>query len=204
MSLISRRPTSQRRTCAGASFCGANLTRAKLNSVDLRDGALMVVDGKGPAIQTVDTTAAAENRARLHGANLTGARMGEAAIAQADLTGAILRDTDLRKANLSRSNLSHVDLTRANLAGANLSDTVLRRAVLDGAIVEHADLSNAVLAGASLEGVDLALANMTGAKLLYKVDDLPQPIRDVLAAHAPNRSPPTASAGSAPTSGMRT
>ncbi len=78
----------------------------------------------------------------------------------ADLSGAILSRADLSGANLSRADLSGADLSGADLSGANLS-----RADLSGANLYRADLSCANLSYANLSGANLSGADLSGAIL---------------------------------------
>ena len=71
----------------------------------------------------------------------------------------------LSGADLSGANLSGAYLTGADLSGADLSSAALAGANLSSARLVGANLSSARLVGANLTGADLTGANLTGANL---------------------------------------
>src|SRR5215207_5501854 len=85
-------------------------------------------------------------------------------LSHAKLSGAHLPNADLGDVELSGADLSNALLLNANLIGADLSGADLSNALLDNAdLVAH--LPNADLSGASLFGADLSDANLFSADL---------------------------------------
>src|SRR5215211_8063569 len=85
-------------------------------------------------------------------------------LSHAKLSGAHLPNADLGDAELSGADLSNALLDNANLIGADLSGADLSNALLDNADL-IAYLANADLSGASLIGADLSDGNLFSADL---------------------------------------
>ena len=116
-------------------LCGVDLTKARLNKVNL-------------------------GGAHLEGTVLAGARLEGAILCDARLDGAVLWQAHLEAANLWRARLTSAKLWRAHLQKA-----VLLHARLDDAFLTEADLQNADLSHAGLDGAVLSHADLRGAKL---------------------------------------
>ena len=102
-------------------------------------------------------------KAKLRGANLSGA----------DLTYANLRFTKLSGANLSRADLSNAHLRGADLSNADLRDTKLSFADLTGANLSGADLRDAKLFFTNLSKANLTDVDLTtiGGIKNFTLDD---------------------------------
>ena len=97
-------------------------------------------------------------RARLDGADLTGARIA------ADLTGASLLGASIADAHLGADMRNQsMGLMRAVLRSANLEGLNARNADLSRVDLEFASLKGADLTGASLKNAQLGGADLTGA-----------------------------------------
>ena len=92
----------------GIDLRGADLSRADLTGVNLRDA-----DLRGADLSRADLTGVNLRDADLREASLTGANLRAA-----DLTEATLREATLREADLSRADLTGVNLSYADLTGA--------------------------------------------------------------------------------------
>src|SRR5215216_5873801 len=117
------------------------------------------------------------SHAKLSGAHLPNADLGDAELSGADLSNALLDNANLIGADLSGADLSNAlldnadliaylanaDLSGASLIGADLSDGNLFSADLSDANLIGADLSRADLSDANLVGADLENANLGGA-----------------------------------------
>src|SRR5215208_2288267 len=120
------------------------------------------------------------SHAKLSGAHLPNADLGDVELSGADLSNALLLNANLIGADLSGADLSnalldnadlvahlpHADLSGASLIGADLSDANLFSADLSDANLIGADLSDANLVSA-----DLSDANLIGADLSRSVLD---------------------------------
>jgi uncharacterized protein YjbI with pentapeptide repeats len=117
------------------------------------------------------------SHAKLSGAHLPNADLGDAELSGADLSNALLLNANLIVADLSGADLSNAlldnadlvadlsnaDLSGASLLGADLSDGNLFSADLSDGNLIGADLSRADLSGANLVGANLENANLSGA-----------------------------------------
>lgn len=147
----------------GASFVGTDLTGAWLQCADVTQ--LILSEDRSAAGCTI-ARRAVFMRARLDGAQLTGADLRGAKLDEARLEGASLAYSLIQGANFSSARLDKADLTGGVLAqGANFLIASLQGADLTGAQLQGADLSNADLMGAVLAYARLDLANLRDAKL---------------------------------------
>jgi uncharacterized protein YjbI with pentapeptide repeats len=120
----------------------------------------------------------------LSGADLSNALMVNANLIGADLSGADLSNTLLDNADLV-AHLPNADLSGANLIGANLSDANLFSADLSDANLIGADLSRAVLDNANLSNAVLDNANLGGADGITN-EELEQQALSLEGADMPN------------------
>lgn len=102
---------------SGASFRGANLTKANFSPLEARPG------------QGTITTLA---KNVLKSCDFSGAKMEGVNFDRADLTFSRFVGADLRNANLAKADLSKTDLSGADLTGADLTDADLYGANLTG------------------------------------------------------------------------
>jgi uncharacterized protein YjbI with pentapeptide repeats len=115
----------------GASFAGANLSRARLfgrfNRMNF-SGAVL----QGATLAPFTRTGFIEYIWRTE---LSGANLSNADLSGADLSYVLLTFANLRGANLAGAVLRKADLSRADLTGADLTGVDLSEADLDGAIL---------------------------------------------------------------------
>jgi uncharacterized protein YjbI with pentapeptide repeats len=126
-------------TLEGAVMNGASLRGTNLHDADLSDADLQEADLGGGRTDLSD--------AKLTGADLTLAKLGEAR-----LSGADLRDADLAGAHLHGADLRDADLRGASLLGADLRFAILSgdlRGAVFAADFRPARLEQAVLAHAT-------------------------------------------------------
>ena len=123
----------------GADLTGARLHRADLGGVDLGaatlDGAVL---RRASLAASKCKVGCSFRRARLDGADLSGANLQYASFRQADLSGANLSGADLRHASFERADLSDAVFDDAKLRMASL-----RRAVLYQTSFKGTDLRSA-------------------------------------------------------------
>ena len=110
-------------------------------------------------------------RAKLHSADLQGARLADGKLDDADLFNANLvradlRGASLRSANLSCANLEEADLSGAKLLYADMSNAMAQRGNFCSAVLTDADLITS-----SLFGADLAFSRPWAAKLFPSRED---------------------------------
>lgn len=140
-------------------FAAIDLTGAELFEVDLRQ-----IDLQGSCLDESYIPYGNLSGAKLGGASLIKAHLGDVNLYGADLQAALLTGADLGRADLRGANLHE-----ANLDGANLSGADLRGANLSATNLEGANLSAAKLEGANLKGANLSRCNLfraTGADLV--------------------------------------
>jgi len=131
----------------------------RLDAADLRRAKLGGADLSGASL-----VGAVAQRTDFAGANLTGANAASANLHRASLAGA-----SLAGASLSHANLEEADLTGADLADTSLTGVYAIRARFDGAQLDGADLTAgdfgvARWEGADLAGADVRTANLRGAR----------------------------------------
>ncbi|MEZ0072759.1 pentapeptide repeat-containing protein [Planotetraspora sp. GP83] len=178
----------------------ADLTKAKLDEVDLTQKDLTGAILRDASLKEADLTQAHLEYADLRGADLSDADLGQLKAKQADLRGAILIDAeagqaefphaDLTEAVLTRAVLTQANLTNATLVDADLTestlgqikgrtadftraklkDAKLGQAELQHTVLKNADLSRAELTQADLQGADLTGANVQGASFTQAQD----------------------------------
>jgi len=113
----------------GAALSGANLTLASLIDCDMRDGVLVQSGEKGELLPLNNNEpAAGMERAKVRGADMSGAKVSDSVVVQTDLT-----DCNLKNAKFIRANLSLSNLTGCNLEGTDFTDANLSGAVFHGA-----------------------------------------------------------------------
>ncbi|MFW6358344.1 MAG: pentapeptide repeat-containing protein, partial [Chroococcales cyanobacterium] len=127
-------------TAGGRNFQNADLKKANLVAVDLRNVNLI-----GAMLKGANLSHAKLDEAKLVIADLTGVNLSHASLYKAKLVGAMLQGSQLRGADLSYADLRNADLRNANLIGANLTG-----ANLSAANVTGANLTGAILNGAEL------------------------------------------------------
>lgn len=125
-----------------ARLAGANMERAILDSIDLRQANL-----RNATLREATMVGANLSGADLRGANLDSAKLQNARIVNADLSMA-----SLRGANLQGADLSNATLLRGDLRGANLSQTRFGRANLRGVRLEGATLGISNLDSTDMQG----------------------------------------------------
>ena len=165
-----------------ADFSSANLERANLTGLRLRDACL--VDARFPRgtlrtcdFELVELPNADFHNATLDGtlltgsrmprANLTGASLREAALADIQWEGAILRDANLRGCTF------HMGSTRSGLVGSPIASEGSRTGFYTDEFdqqtfrppeeIRKANLCGADLRGANIEGVNFYLVDLRGA-----------------------------------------
>jgi uncharacterized protein YjbI with pentapeptide repeats len=106
---------------------GAELTRGKLDGVNLENANLL--------------------QANLAGAILTDAKLRNANLKEADLRRAVLTRADLQEANLYRAKLQEADMVRANLLHANLIKAESERTRFDFAIFGQTAFDDGLIEG---------------------------------------------------------
>lgn len=109
---------------SGASFRGADLSRADFSPLELRPGQGTLVTLSRNVFKSCDFSGARFYRANLIRGDFTFARFNGADLRQADLTEADLSKADLRGADLTYANLTGADLYDTNLSGVKGLDTV--------------------------------------------------------------------------------
>src|SRR5579883_1831076 len=153
---------------SGADLSGADLDHAVITATNFSNANLYDIaaysrlepsSAEAPSFAGADLSGA-ELLARLtdvdlHGANLSGLRIGFSAglprtplrndLSGCNLAGAKLAGADLHEVRLSFSKLEDADLSGANLVGADLTQVDLTGANLAGANLANADLDGAVL-----------------------------------------------------------
>ncbi|MDH2427499.1 pentapeptide repeat-containing protein [Sphaerisporangium sp. TRM90804] len=154
----------------GADGGRVNLRRARLLGLALDDARLTGAD-----LYQADLGEAVLVRGRLAGvvageANLRGAHLTECDLLGADLTGATLSEAVLTDGRWDEATLVKAVLPRARLCRVSLRGAVMTEAVLDGAELEECDLTGAKLGragltAAKLVGTELAGADLTRANL---------------------------------------
>src|SRR5215218_4458027 len=122
--------------------------------------------------------------AELSGADLSNALMVNANLIVADLSGADLSDSLLDNADLV-AHLPNADLSGARLIGADLSEANLRGADLSDADLIGANLSDAILVNANLSGAVLDNANLSGAEGITN-EELERQAASLEGANMPN------------------
>ena len=143
---------------------GADLSGARLGSIDLRGAVLVEANLSDAYLRLADMKGVALPAANLSNADLWGADMDSALLLETDLSGANLRSADLPNAVLLGTDLSSASLVSTDLSDADLSDANLSGANLDTANLSGANLSEANLRGANLFFADLSDANLRGAE----------------------------------------
>lgn len=114
-----------------------NVERINLTDCFLVDAKLLPVDKK--PLKLV--------KARLMGANLTGAKMNFIHLEEAELQGVNLDNTQLKGAHLNKAMLKNIKCNNTNFEKARLDEANLKKAKL-----ENSNFSNAMLKRADLEG----------------------------------------------------
>ncbi len=135
----------------------ADFNKADLNSVDFSKAKLSGANFTGADFRNAKLTGADFSGAFFYNAKLEGANLVETNLSGAYLTNTFLANADLTKANLSRatlicSNMGGTNLTEANLSYSDLSGAFLTRSNLDQADLHGADLSEVSLIQASIDG----------------------------------------------------
>jgi hypothetical protein len=174
---------------------------------DLDVQAALTVLGRRPSrieshrlnLAVTDLRDADLTKARLQGADLTGAQLRDANLRRAQLQGADMSWARMQDAHLNGAQLQNADLYHAHLQGAHLADAQLQDAGLTGAQLQKADLSGTQLQGAELLGAQLQGTILRGARGLTvdqlrdaRIDDLTildSSLRRQLGR--PRRPPPT-------------
>ncbi|GAA4568184.1 pentapeptide repeat-containing protein [Planotetraspora kaengkrachanensis] len=179
----------------------ADLTRAKLDEVDLTRTDLTGAVLRDASLKEADLTQVHVEYADLRGADLSEADLGQLRAKQADFRGAVLIDAeagqaefphaDLTEAVLTRTVLTQADLTDATLkaadlrgaelgqvrartadfTGARLRDATFDQAELQYAVFKDADLTKSSFTQANLQGADLRGADVEDASFT-QADDL--------------------------------
>ena len=146
-------------------FAAANLEKAKLDRVDLRDSKLPFARLGHASLRDAQLYFTDLSSASLDAADLERANLWSANLAGAGLRGAKLQGAKLQHAQLGNAELADADLAGAFLIDATLVDATLTNASLAGAFLIGAHLANAKLANADLAGADLTRAILDGANL---------------------------------------
>jgi len=166
----------------GTDFSGADLTRAILSGLCLREahweGARFTeAQMKGCDLEYMTLPAAEFENANLHGALLTGSTMFGANFRGACLREAGLADIEWEGANLRHANLRrasfHMGSTRSGLVGSTIpcegsktgfyTDDYDEQTYKAPEEIRKANLCGADLRGAILDGVDFYLVDLRGA-----------------------------------------
>ena len=163
----------------------ADLTKAKLDEVDLTQKDLTGAILRDASLKEADLTQAHVEYADLRGADLSEADLGQLQAKQADLRGAVLIDAEAGQAEFPHADLTEAVLTRTVLTQADLTDAQLKDADLRGAELgqakartadftrarlrdatfDQAELQYAVFKDADLEKAQFTQANLQGADL---------------------------------------
>jgi len=136
-------------------FRGADLTDADLSGADLTRADARVADMRGANMLLMQAPQLNAEEADFSGAFLFVAAMPEANLRRAKLFGADLSGADLKIA----------DFTGADLSVADMIGTRMPQAVLFNANLKEADLRWADLTGADLRGANLQNADLEGTVL---------------------------------------
>jgi uncharacterized protein YjbI with pentapeptide repeats len=185
----------------GADLSGQDLTRSKLDHLDLRGCNFTGADLSGVSIVRSKLDGAIFCGADLQGANLDessgvinaqGADFSGASMMNVDLErswlqgakfvgvqaqSAAFREANLDRADLSGADLSYAGLTSASLYHATLVRTDLRHAFFERVNLHGADLSFADLTWARIKSLAFDGATLTGASFVSAktLEDLPEP-----------------------------
>ena len=155
---------------SGARLAGSELSKARLQDINLAGAQLQGANLKDAQLQGTNLIGAHLQEADLTGAQLQGAFLMKAQLQGADLNGAQLQGAYLNDAQLQSADLTAANLQSAHLEGAQLQEAFLYNAGLqgvygEGAQLQRANLTGADLQGARLGGVQLQGADLTGADL---------------------------------------
>lgn len=158
-----------------ANLCGAHLTNADLQDVDLSWANLQMsnlsnVNLKGTNLTKTNLKNAYMYMPNLQDSNLSNANLQRSHLAMANLQGAHLNHAYLQGAHLAIANfqgavLEYANLKNANLGGANLQNTNLKNSELQSADLKFSKLQGANLNDANLQGASLLHAKLQGAWL---------------------------------------
>lgn len=108
--------------CRECNLARADLSRAKLLSVDVQGSNLGMANLSGADLREAKLGGVDLSGADLSGAYLSGADLYMANLSGADLTGARLNTAILSEADLSGADLSGADLSWVDLTGATWTD----------------------------------------------------------------------------------
>lgn len=147
---------------SGADLSGLDLSGLALGGADLRRARLIGADLSGAVLGRIRGEGADFTGARLSGADLTDAALQGASLGGAQLDGASLRGAKLESVVLSGAQLTGADLTAADLTDARLIGAGLEQAIFEAARLDGADLSEASVAGASFVRASFARATLGG------------------------------------------
>ncbi len=164
----------------GASFIGADLTRARAEAANFREAKFDEAEAEEASFERCDFEEASFERAGFHRARCAGARFVKAALTLADFTEAALTGADFTEASLVNTSLERcraegarferADMTAARPAeGARFERAALAGVKGDGSqwagsVLDDADLSHATLAKADFTGANLVRARLDGAR----------------------------------------
>ncbi|MEU8378319.1 pentapeptide repeat-containing protein [Streptosporangium sp. NPDC048865] len=158
----------------------ADLTRAKLDGVELLQKDLTGAILRDASLRQANLTQATLKYADLREADLTEADLGQMHADHADLRGAILIDAEagqaefphanLTGATLTRAELTQVDFTNAKLVDADLEESTpgqlkARKADFTRAKLREAKMSQANLRNATFKDADVSEVEFTQAEL---------------------------------------
>ncbi|WP_440072598.1 pentapeptide repeat-containing protein [Streptosporangium sp. OZ121] len=158
----------------------ADLTKAKLDGVELLQKDLTGAILRDASLKQANLTQATLKYADLRGADLSEADLGQMHADHADLRGAILIDAEagqaefphanLTGATLTRAELTQVDFTNAKLIDADLEESTpgqlkARKADFTRAKLREAKMSQANLRNATFKDADVSEAEFTQAEL---------------------------------------
>lgn len=154
----------------------ADLTKAKLNGVELIQKDLTGAILRGADLRQANLTQATLKYADLRGANLREADLGQMHADHADLRDAILVDAEAGQAEFPHANLTGAKLTRAvltqvNFVGAKLIDADLNESRPGQLKARKADFTRAKLHEAKMGQSDLGHATFNDADLREAVFD---------------------------------
>jgi hypothetical protein len=121
----------------------ANLKRAKLIDVNLRNVTLFSANLNGAELIDADLSGADLKGAKLIDVDLSGAALFAAGFSGADLSGVMLFTADLSGADLSGADLHFANLSHANLSDVNLTEADLTKAIMGSSNIGNVDLSEA-------------------------------------------------------------